>query len=79
MNANPERKGFYLRFGPKAFIVVTLTNTPSIAEVLSGIKSKNSSWAVSDAISRSRKHGVTIFSLVQTKLIREIVHKTAHS
>ena len=37
------------------------TNTPSIVEVLNDIKSKNSSWAVSDAISQSHKHGVAIF------------------
>ena len=36
MNAHPERRGFYLRFCARAFIVVTLTSTPSIAEVLSG-------------------------------------------
>ena len=57
MTAHPERRGFYSRFAPKRLEWWT----PSIAEVLSGIKSKNSSWAVSDAISRSRKHGVTIF------------------
>ena len=57
MTAHPERRGFYSRFAPKRLEWWT----PSIAEVLSGIKSKNSSSAVSDAISRSRKHGVTIF------------------
>ena len=57
----PGTERILFTFCAKAFIVVTLTSIPSIAEVLSGIKSTNSSWAVSDAISRSRKHGATIF------------------